>query len=216
MSVEKIVLQPLGNITATAAKRVAKQTPTISTDLPSGLEEKILEKLSFFFKKFPAYSKTNNPVKINFENSTVAFTMDKTLPENRTKIVLKDLIQDVTEFSKRVPQQSSLEILLDKNGQAISGDLCTHLGYKTYDHIKFERARRNIRRIQYAGTQYMPVSNSNHWVPVTKTQSTHASTRGINGYLLSDAGRNNNLEDALQHSSFGKILQYFTELKTTL
>lgn len=200
-----------GGVAAKAVTQVGKST----TKVLGETTQKILWKLSAYYKRM-SNAKVNNPVKINLDGNIVGFTMDRTLPGGKTRIVLKDLLQVGKDFSARVPHQASLQILLDENGQMISGDLCTHLYYKITDHINFARTGNNVRRITYDGTSYMPVGRDNHWVPVTQTQTTHASLRDANGYLWSDAGRNNHLADALDRSTFGELLMHLASLKTQL
>lgn len=226
MSVGEIILRPViteaGKLVRTAAHTgngvVAKTVTQVGKSATKVLGEgtqKILNKISAYYKRIPN-AKLNNPVTINLDGNIVGFTMDRTLSGGKTKIILKDLLQEGKHFSARVPQQSSLQILLDENGQMISGDLCTHLGFGITDHVNFERTGKNIRRITYDGTSYMPVGRDNHWVPVTQTQTTHASMRDTRGYLWSDAGRNNNLAEAIERSTFGEFLMHLADLKINL
>ena len=210
------IAQPLIHTGTEAAEKAVIQTVKQSSKVFSEPSQKLLNKISAYFRRIPADSKVTNPIKINLEGCNAGFTMDKTLSGGRTKVVLKDMLEEGKDFSARVPRQSSLQLIFDKNGQLVNGDLCTHLGFGITDHVAFERAGKNIRRMTYGGTSYMPVGGDAHWVPVAQTQSTHASMRDVRGYLWSDAGRNNNLADALERSPFGELLMHLAELKTSL
>lgn len=227
MSVGKVLLKPLVkgvseiaapvvHASSGAAEKVVAKTVGQSSHIYSESSQKLFNKLSTYYKRIPANSKVNNPVRMNLEGNSVGFTIDKTMSNGRTKIILKDMLEEGKDFSARIPKQSSLQIVLDKNGQMINGDLCSHLGFGVSDHVVFERTGKNVRRMTYGGTSYMPVGGDTHWVPVTQTQSTHASMRDLRGYLWSDAGRNNNLADALNRSTFGELLMRLAELKTSL
>ena len=208
------VAEPLIREGASAVERLVVKSAQSSTQVFSERSQKLLNKLSSYFRRLPEHSKVPKPITINDEGNIIGFTMDKTLSDGRTKIVLKNMLEDGADFAKRRPMQSSLEVILDKNGQMVHGDLCNHMGFGVTDHVAFERSGKNVRRFTYGGTTYMPMPNSSHWVPVTGTQSTHASTRDVRGYLWCDAGRNNNLQDALNRSEFGELLNYLANLKT--
>ena len=210
------IAQPLIHTGTEAAGKAGVQTVKQSSKVVSESSQKLLNKISAYYKRIPADSKVTNPIKINLEGITSGFTIDKTLSGGRTKIILKDMLEEGKDFSARVPEQSSLQLIFNKNGQLLNGDLCTHLGFGISDHVAFERTGKNVRRMTYGGTSYMPVGGDTHWVPVTHTQSTHAAMRDVRGYLWSDAGRNNHLADAIERSPFGELLMHLAELKTSL
>ena len=163
----------------------------------------LLGKIVLFIRKMPEHSRMKTPLKLNFENLSVGFLIDKT-DRGKTKISIKDNYNSESAWNLKIPKQTTLHITLDEEGKLLRGEICTDRGLGISDYITFNRDKRLNRKIYYDGKTYVP--HENGWSPI----------KNILMHEFIDELYPNNLLKVLLDCNFGNILLGLANMKLCL
>lgn len=151
------------------SKKLVLRSP-VARDLET---QKLIIKIRDYFEKLPKGANLKTPAKLICGKDIVGFTMDKTMSEDRTKIVvkLKRNSDNIEDWNDTKEFNEFANIVLNKKGQMVDGS-CTVLK-NALRACFFLRDEKNVRSINFDDRFYRPISNdSTMWINykiVTKT-----------------------------------------------